>query len=344
MVVTKEKAEKFCGLLSGAVNVLLVGHTNPDGDSVGSLMGARAFIRTAYPSCSVSVAVPTDYPDFLKFLDPHKVILNFLKKPGNVTAAVKGADLIICLDFNALSRIDALGNLIGKSKAKKILIDHHPQPEGVFDLTVSTTEVSSACELLYWLLRKVAGKKRGMIDAECRNALYVGLMTDTNNFSNSVFPNTFKMAAELMAQGVDKEDIQYKVLSCFTESRMRLMGHMLLKKMKIYREYNAACMVLDKRTKEKFGYLDGDSEGFVNLPLNIKGIEISALFTESENFVRVSLRSKGDFSVNKLGRKYFNGGGHERAAGGRLYMPISKVEKYFVDTLRLTSGALRHTF
>lgn len=336
MVVTKDKAEKFTSLLRCASNILLVGHTNPDGDSIGSLMGARAYIKAMYPSCFPVVAVPTDYPDFLKFLDAGGHILNFLKNGGKVKSAVKKADLIICLDFNALSRIDALGKLVGASGAKKILIDHHPQPEGGFDLTVSTTEVSSTCELLYWLLRKTVGNKKDKINSDCGNALYVGMMTDTNNFSNSVFPSTFKMAAELMAMGVDKESLQYKVLSCFSEDRMRLMGHMLLKSMKIYPHYKAACMVLDKKTKDKFNYKDGDSEGFVNLPLNISGVEISALFTESENFVRVSLRSKGDFSVNRLGRAYYNGGGHERAAGGRLYMPITKVEKYFIDTLRHT--------
>lgn len=336
MTITTAKVEKFMHLVSGAGRVLLVGHTNPDGDSIGSLTGTKAFLRSAFPKIVTTAVVPTDYPDFLKFVDARGEILNFLSVPSRVRMEVKKADVIVCLDFNALSRIDSLGGLIEKSKAKKILIDHHPQPDTNFDLTISSAKVSSTCELTYWLLKKVGAKIGKKMNEECRNSLYVGLMTDTNNYSNSVFPSTFKMAAELMDAGVDKEVIQYRVLSCFSEDRMRLMGFMLLNKMKIFPKYKAACMILDKKTKDKFNFKDGDAEGFVNLPLNIAGVEISALFTESERFIRVSLRSKGDFSVNMLGRKYYNGGGHERAAGGRLYIPVGNLEKYFLDSLRHT--------
>ncbi|MCI1720565.1 MAG: bifunctional oligoribonuclease/PAP phosphatase NrnA [Bacteroidales bacterium] len=334
MTISGIKAEKFVQLVSGVKRILLVGHTNPDGDSIGSLSGTKAFLREMLPDTAVTAVVPTDFPDFLKFMDPRGEVVNYIDNPKRVTMEVKSADVIICLDFNGLGRIDFLGELIEKSSAKKILVDHHPQPDTIFDLSFSTTDVSSTCELVYWLLKKIASRKGVKMNAEACNSLYVGMMTDTNNFSNSVFPSTFKMAGELMEAGIDKEALQYKVLSCFSENRMRLMGFMLLKKMKIFPELKAACMILDKETKDKFNFKDGDAEGFVNLPLNIAGVEISALFTESEHFIRVSLRSKGDFSVNKLGRKFYNGGGHERAAGGRLYIPVGSIEKYFKDSLR----------
>ena len=159
------------------------------------------------------------------------------------------------------------------------------------------------------------------------------MMTDTNNFANSVLPSTFMMASELMELGVDKEWVQKMVFGGYSQSRMRLMGHMLYENMKIFPEYGAALMILTKETKEKFNFADGDSEGFVNLALNIKSVRVSGFFTEGDEFVRVSLRSKDDFSVNRLARGYFNGGGHERAAGGRLFIPVSQVEEYFIKSL-----------
>ena len=147
------------------------------------------------------------------------------------------------------------------------------------------------------------------------------------------------MASELLEMGIDKEDVQFKVYSGFREERMRMMGYMLYENMKVFPQHKAGFMLITKELKEKFDFQDGDSDGFVNLPLNIKGIEVSGLFTEADGFVKVSLRSKGDFSVNKLSRAFFNGGGHERAAGGKIYIPVSEVESYFLSSL----NEYRHT-
>lgn len=335
------KAKEFCAEVGGAKKILLIGHTNPDGDSIGSLTGMKHYLSALLPSAKVKMAVPTDFPAFLKFLDSNNEILVYKHAREEIDKCVTEADLIICLDFNGLKRIDDLGKTIGSTieeKKKKImLIDHHPQPDDIFDFVLSETEVSSTCELVYYLLKEAASLTGCKLPIECSTSLYAGMMTDTNNFANSVFPSTFRMASELIAAGVEKEEIQFKVLNCYTENRMRLMGEMLLNQMTVYPQYKAAVMILDKKTKDKFDYKDGDTEGFVNLPLTIEGIEISALFTESDDFIRVSLRSRGSFSVNAFSRSFFNGGGHERAAGGRVYMPIGEVKKYFED-------ALRHTF
>jgi phosphoesterase RecJ-like protein len=173
----------------------------------------------------------------------------------------------------------------------------------------------------------------GSVGMKSALPLYTGMMTDTNNFSNSVLPSTFRMAAGLMDIGVDKEWVQKMVFGGYSENRMRLMGHMLVENMKIIPQYNASVMVLTRAMKERFNFTDGDSEGFVNLALNIKDVKVSGFFTEGEEFIRVSLRSKDDFSVNRLAREFFNGGGHERAAGGRLFMPVDQVEEYFIKSL-----------
>ncbi len=324
-----ENLEHLRGLLQSSYNIILVGHVNPDGDSIGSLMGMRGYLLSL--GKKVDAVVPNPYPDFLKFLDPGEEIMAYSTLAAQVEERVAQSDLIICMDFNSLGRIDDLGKVIAAHGAKKVLIDHHPQPDTIFDLIYSYPELSSACELTYWIIKGLLGG--GKLPLSSAIALYTGMMTDTNNFANSVLPSTFRMAGELMEAGVDKEWVQRMVFGGYSEERMRLMGYMLGENMKILPQYDAAVMVLTKEIKERFNFADGDSEGFVNLALNIKSIRISALFTEGDEFIRVSLRSKDDFSVNRLARESFNGGGHERAAGGRLFIPIGEVAEYFEKSL-----------
>ena len=323
--------EALANILGTAQNIVLAAHVNPDGDAVGSLMGMKGYLDTLNKN-TVPV-VPNIYPEFLQFLDPRREVLSYADNPALVEESVAGADLVICLDHNSLKRIDALGDVIGGCKAYKVLVDHHPQPDQVFNLIYSYPELSSTCELVYWILKGLLKVGGNSFPADSAVALYTGMMTDTNNFSNSVLPSTFAMAADLMQLGVDKEWVQKMVFGGYTEHRMRLMGHMLKENMRILPQYNASVMILTKAMKEQFSFSDGDSEGFVNLPLNIKGVEVSGFFTEGDEFIRVSLRSKDSFSVNRFAREYFNGGGHERAAGGRLYIPVGEVAEYFEKSL-----------
>ena len=328
-----ENIKELVSLISDSEKIILVGHINPDGDAIGSLMGMKNFLETnGKKACPV---VPNKYPEFLEFLDGEASVLVYDRDKEAVEQSVSGADLIICMDFNSLKRIEALGESVGKAGAKKVLIDHHLQPDNIFDLVFSDVQASSTCEVAYYLIKEMVGAAPQLSPITLRGAIafYTGLMTDTNNFANSVRPLTFNMACELLQLGVDKEDVQFKVFSGFKEQRMRMMGYMLYENMKIFRQSGAGLMVITGNLKKRFDFSDGDSEGFVNLPLNIKGVEVSALFTEADGYVKVSLRSKGDFSVNKFARMYFNGGGHERAAGGKLFIPIEDVESYFIDKL-----------
>ncbi len=240
------------------------------------------------------------------------------------------------MDLNSPKRLDDLGVLMEQSNCPKVLIDHHPFPSDCFDVVYSYPESSSTCELAYWIIKQMISlrAKNEKISQNVAISLYTGMMTDTNNFANSVLPSTFRMAGELVTMGIDKDLLQSMVFGGYSESRMRLMGDMLLNKMSIHSDLDASVMVITNEDKQKYNFQKGDSEGFVNLPLNIKEVQVSALFTEDDGFVRVSLRSKGDFPVNKLSNMFFNGGGHQRAAGGRISIPITQVEEYFVKSLR----------
>lgn len=334
-----DKIKELISLIVESEHIVIVSHINPDGDAIGSVTGFKKFLQAN--GKSANVVVPNRYPEFLEFLDPGQSIIAFKESQDKATSIVESADLIICMDFNSLKRIEGLGEVIAVSKAKRVLIDHHLQPEPLFDIIFSDPQASSTCEVAYYLIKEMAAADPSIksIDIDSGLSFYTGLMTDTNNFANSVRPQTFKMAGELLELGIDKEDVQFKVYSGFREQRMRMMGYMLNDNMKVFPEHKAGFMLITKELKERFDFKDGDSDGFVNLPLNIKGVEVSGLFTEADGFVKVSLRSKGDFSVNALSRAYFNGGGHQRAAGGKIYIPVNEVEEYFLNSL----DEYRHT-
>lgn len=326
-------------LLQQADKLVLVGHFNPDGDALGSVTAAYHYLkgRGKHPR----IILPSPYPDNMAFLepeDPRDRMMICENELDDTRRAVAEADAIICLDLNRLARTEYLEDDILAAPGKKVLIDHHiPAELDRFDVAISTTGVSSTCELLFWILMAlpdVAGDPQ-RISARCAESLYVGMMTDTNNFSNSVLPGTFEMASKLIARGVDKNGLQEKVLSCYSVSRTRLMGHMIKDKMKVLPAYKTAYMLLSNKEKARYNFKPGDSEGFVNLPLAISSVQVSALFTENfdSKYIRVSLRSKGQIDVNRFATQFFNGGGHHNAAGGRLYMPLEAVPAYFEQSL-----------
>lgn len=345
--IKKIEVEKFQDILDRTHNALIISHLNPDGDAVGSSMAMYNYLDGLGINCSV--VLPSSYPDYLGFLDNKNPIKIFTKDSKAILDIINSADLVIALDFNQLKRVDELETHIANSSATKVLIDHHPFPvRESFDLVISNTEVSSTCELLFWLFnlmqeteKEVVESSNVLLDCGVRfnlsldiaEPLYVGMMTDTNNFANSVSSDTLLMASRLIDLGVDKEKLQNLVFGGFSENRMRLMGHMLLNRMVVLEKYNAGFILFSKEDQERFNYNVGDSEGFVNLPLNIQGVFLSALFTEKEGEIRVSLRSTNDFSVNKFSKLHFNGGGHERAAGGRLNIKFDEVADYFEKAL-----------
>ncbi|MBR5735862.1 MAG: DHH family phosphoesterase [Bacteroidales bacterium] len=333
---TCKNAEQLWSLVESSSRIVLVGHTNPDGDAIGSLSAMYYFIRQT--GKSASLMVPNSFPDFLSCLNPaEEPVLIYRNDTDVCEKLIADADLIICMDMSGPKRIDEMSDAILKnSLTKRILIDHHLNPDvDPFDTVISDTEVSSTCELLLSLILEspVIDGDISRLSLECATSIAAGMLTDTNNFSNSIFPATLERMSLLLRRGVDRDCLYNEIFCSYSASRMKLMGYLLSEKMKIIQDGCVAFMILDKSEKEKYSFRTGDSEGFVNLPLRIKGIKMSALLTEDDEFVKVSLRSKGDLDVNRFAREYCNGGGHRNASGGRLYMNISETAAYFTESV-----------
>ena len=305
--ITSGKIAGLKKLLESARKVALAGHVHPDGDAVGCVTALALYLKRELGK-EVVCMFPDALPESLHFAMNPSLKYNM--------GTTEDADLVILMDCNAFSRTDVLGDNLSASAAPKVLIDHHLNPdEGSFDLVFSTPDISSASELTFWILKALGWDLR---DREIGEALLTGMTTDTNNFANSVFPTTFAMASELIASGVDRDAILQKIYFSYRENRVRLMGYMQNEGLTILPE-GASYMILTKGIQERFDLREGESEGLVNVPLSIKEVRLSLLLKEYEDHYRVSLRSKKGTSAQQCAVKYFNGGGHENAAGGRLY-------------------------
>lgn len=312
-------------LISQARRIAIVTHMKPDGDAMGSSIALYHFIGMSEGQ-SVKIVLNDRYPDYLGFLAediPASDMIVYQERPVEAETAIKDSDLVICLDFNAFHRADKLEHALTESKADKILIDHHLNPaREAFDLTFSETDISSASELLYHILMETGriAHDASMLPPHAATALMTGMTTDTNNFANSTYPSTLRMASALLASGVDRDEILSRIYNQYGENRLRVLGHMM-KDLLTVTEDGVAYIVLDKKTLEQYNVQEGDTEGFVNMPLSIAEVRMSILVKEDADRVRVSIRSKKGTSANTCAKLYFNGGGHENAAGGKLAIP-----------------------
>lgn len=330
----KQNIDRFEEHLRGKKRVLAVGHFHPDGDATGAVVAMARFLESIGIECSI--VLPSPIPSFLDFLDPRKSILFYTQDRERADRLILESDLIICLDFNSLSRTEDMEKTLKDSKAPKILIDHHLNPvTEEFSLIFSDPSASATCELLWRVLMNTSFTHGDIctLPQEAHIALAAGILADTNNFSNSVTPDTFTMASQLLHSGIDLAELNDRLFKHFSENRLKMLGELLTRSMVFHPHINACSMILSQQTKRSFDYKEGDTEGFVNIPLSVRDVEVSALFTESDGYVKVSLRSKGGVSVNALSAQYFNGGGHERAAGGKIYLPLEEVRGYFERSL-----------
>jgi len=333
---TKGLAE-FKNLLDSSKRIVITTHHNPDGDAVGSALGLyHALNSFGYP---VTVVTPNGFPEFLSWIPGTEQVVRYSDQKSNAVSSILNADTIICLDFNGFKRTEEMGDVLMRANGKKILIDHHPMPEDNFDLQFSYTEVSSTAELVYEILTSCFA--HDIVNTNAAICLFVGIMTDTGSFSYACSRGrTFQIAGELISKGVDVEKVQGAVYNNFSTDRMRLMGFSLNEKMKVFPEYKSAYISLTKEDLKQFKHKMGDTEGFVNLPLSIKGIVFSVLFVEHDTFVKISLRSRGSFPVNVVSQKHFNGGGHINAAGGKTFMSLAETEVFFENLLKTYSSEL----
>jgi len=330
--VTKQDIVKLKEFLSKPKKIAIIMHKSPDGDAVGSSLGLYHFLLKF--KHKVSVISPDAYPEFLNWMEGNKQVIDFSKKASAALTAVRSAEMIVCLDFNSLKRINDLGVAVTKSKALKLMIDHHPQPEDFADISLHSVKASSTGELIFDFIELMGGKDK--INKAIANCLYAGIMTDTGSFRfPSTSAHTHKVVAELMEHGAETTRVHQLIHDNNRESKLKLFGFALLEKMKILPEYATGFIALTQSDLKQFDYRDGDTEGLVNEPLSVKGVLFSALFTEKTDGegIRISFRSKDKFNVNLFARTHFNGGGHLNAAGGFSDLTMDETILKFLQVL-----------
>ena len=310
------------GLIEAAERITIAVHTHPDGDAAGSGAALLSYLRERRGKDAV-LLLPDPLPDSLTFVLPRDGVMVYEEAPETACGRIAASDLLFGMDFNAFDRTGGAEIPLRESRAEKVLFDHHLSPDrAAFDLVFSRTDVSSACEVLFdtlLALPDIAGDA-GKLPAACTYALMTGMTTDTNNFANSVFPGTLRMASALLAAGTDRDDILARLYNRYRENRFRLMGFLLSEVLRITPE-GVAYMILRKADQLRFDMRQGETEGFVNLPLGIDRVRMSLFLTEQEDHFRVSVRSKKGTSANRMAATRFHGGGHELAAGGKLFFP-----------------------
>ena len=334
MNISEDRIEQLRELLAPASRrIVVLSHTNPDGDAVGSSLAWAEALRGM--GHEVTCIVPNKYPYFLEWMDGiGEVVVFKTDEEGRAARAIAGADLIFCLDFNAVSRLESLSEtLAANTTARRVLIDHHLLPDGNFDLAFSYPHASSTCYLVYAIIERMFGTEA--ISRRMAEALYVGMMTDTGNFAFSFLtPELFRAVAVLIERGISIPDIHNNVYNAYTEGRARLFGYAINRKMQIIQDGTVAYMSLMEHEMRRFQFQQGDSEGFVNYALTIKKVKMSAMFLAHRKFIRVSLRSRGDVDVNLFARTYFNGGGHRNAAGGKSFVSMQETIDHYVRSVK----------
>jgi phosphoesterase RecJ-like protein len=335
--ISKEEAEAIKNLLAVASDIVIVTHHRPDGDAMGSSLGLFHFLEKM--GHRVKVIVPSIYPDFLFWLPGCDQVINYESNSKSCENLIQNSSLVFCLDFNWLNRADKLENSLRNCKAKKILIDHHLHPEDVFDVVVSYQDVSSTSELIVDLIMGLDEVSK--IDSNIAYCLYCGIMTDTNSFRfSSMKARTHRIVAGLMDAGAKNYIIHEMVFDNAQESRLRLLGHALSEKLVVLPEYRTAYISLTEKELNEYNYQQGDTEGFVNMALGIKGIMLAVFFSEKSGIIKISFRSKGDFSVQELSSRFFNGGGHKNASGGTSNDSMENTLNRFLEILPLYKSQL----
>jgi bifunctional oligoribonuclease and PAP phosphatase NrnA len=332
--ISESSIAYFKKLLGESTDVLITTHYNPDGDAIGSSLALYHFLVSE--GINAKVLIPNELPSFLQWMPGIKQATIYNEDTDAGNALIESADLIFCMDYNGLNRVKLFSDQLRSAKATRILIDHHVQPENEFDLSFSIISVSSTSELLYQLLDEAGFAAK--ITKEMAECFFVGIMTDTGSFSYACNRHeTFDIAAKLINTGIDVERIHRMVYDTYSESRMRLLGHCLGTNMKVLPQFATAYIWLTQKELEEFEYQQGDTEGVVNYALSIQNVAVAALFTERGDRVRVSLRSKGEFSVNEFARAHFNGGGHRNAAGGDVFKTMPETLAWFESLLPVYS-------
>ena len=331
-LISQQNIDAVRQIVENGRKFVVLAHKNPDGDAVGSTLAMCHFLLSM--GKEAVVVLPNVFPAFLSWVPGADAALFYDKEKERCDTAIAEADVLFCLDFNVLSRTgDVCGSLLSSS-AKKVLVDHHPQPSDEFDVLVSHPEACSTCELVFRVITALGGT--AALNFEMAQCIYTGMMTDTGAFAYaSTRKDVYLIIAELLDKGIDKDWIYRKVFYTSSVTRMRLWGYAMYDKLKVYNKYNAALITLSHSELMRFYASKGDTEGLVNQPLQVKGVRFSCfLREESPGKINVSLRSVDDFPCNSVAAEFFNGGGHMNASGGEVYGTMEMAVERFKQALQ----------
>lgn len=329
-VIDEKQIRKAKALIDSVEHILVVTHATPDGDAIGSSLAAMHVLGAL--GKDVKVLVPDTYLAQLRVLPGAKEIVDGARYPDFAAKLFDQAQLVLCLDFNEPSRVSRLEPLLRACKAPKILVDHHLDPDIDAVAVISHPQMSSTCYLLFRFFCRL--ELFNLIERQAAQCLLAGMMTDTGNFAyNCDDPDLFIVVAELIRKGADKEQLYRQLFNTFTENCLRLNAYAMLNKMEVFAEYGAALITLTREELNRFHYVKGYTEGLVNRPLAIPGVQYCAFMREESDCIRVSMRSVGDFPVNKICSEHFDGGGHLNAAGGDFHGTIKEAAEFFKSLL-----------
>ena len=326
-----QELEPVKALFSAPKNIVITTHHKPDADALGSSLGMSNYLKKK--GHNVTVITPTDYPTFLHWMKGNDEVLIF--NEGNQEKSqnlVDQADVIITLDFSALSRINELGEIISKSDAYKINIDHHLNPEDFADFQLSDTAAAATCEMCYELIVNLGDRE--LIDADIAECLYAGIMTDTGGFRHSnTSKNVHEVVANLIELGANNSNVSKRIYDNNSLNKLKFLGFALSEKLIVLPEYSTAYFAITNEELSKYNSKTGDTEGLVNYALSLQGIVLAALFTDRKEAIKMSFRSIGDFPANEIAAKFFNGGGHRNAAGGKTECSLEETVNRFKEIL-----------
>lgn len=328
-LLTATEADKLNQLVDEAQLIIVTCHKSPDGDAMGASLAWVDYL-SAQRGKNVAMVVPDAYPDFLRWLPGTERVVRYDKHKDAVVDLLTRADLIFCIDFNALARVDEMESPLAQAPGKKVMIDHHlnPDKDGI-ELVVSHPELSSASELVFRLMWQLGGFEE--MSRSCASQIFCGMMTDTGGFTyNSVRPEIYYIIGQLLTKGVDKDRIYRNVYNNYSCWALRLRGYIISQKLNYFEDWHASYFTITRSDMARFHFVKGDAEGLVNEPLRIKGMKLSISLREDDrrdNLIWVSLRSVDDFPCNEMAAQCFNGGGHLNASGGRLECSMEEAEK-----------------
>ena len=320
-------------------NVVITMHQKPDPDAMGSALGLHHFlVQLGHRSTVIS---PTNWADFLQWMPGCAGVIDYESHREKADGILEAADWVFCLDFNALHRTKHMARKLEQVRAEKILMDHHEEPHtSSFQYGISVIPKSSTAEMVYDFIRESGYTQ--LINTEIAQCLYAGVMSDTGSFRFPVTtPSVHLMVAELKKTGLNHSKVHEEIYDNFLENRLRFIGHVLVNRMEVFYEYNTALIAIPKGDLQRYHIKTGDTEGLVNYPLSIQGIKMAALLIDRDEERRWSFRSKEGFDCNNFARKYFEGGGHYNAAGGRSSLSLDDNVRNFREAIRQNASQLQ---